>query len=294
MQIIEQFLQGKKNNPLLCENEIVVTGSFVAVIDGSTSKGTERYTEKTTGRTAADIVASALRTRVSADSDMASAVACISDAIRSCYLQLGVLPMVERCPENRITASAVIYSRHRQEVWMIGDCKCLLDGVAYTNPKRIDEVLAEVRALYHRLVAEASDTSSLSSVDYGREYILPLLRKQCRLQNAPVENEYAYGVFDGIGSPLPFCKLIPVHDVSELVLASDGYPELFPTLAKSEAFLTDVLETDPMMISRFKSTKGLMQDQCSFDDRAYIRFSCLSAKDSSSHEKERPVFNRKS
>lgn len=275
MQIIEQFLQGKKNNPQLCEDEIVVTENFVAVIDGSTSKGTERYTQKTTGRIAADMVASALRQRVPADADMASAVDIISDTIHSCYLQLGVLPMVERCPENRITASAVIYSCNRQEVWMIGDCQCLLDGAAYTNPKRIDEVLAEVRSLYHKLVAEASDASSSLSVDYGREYILPLLRKQCRLQNASVEEEYAYGVFDGIGSPLPFCKLIPAHGVSELVLASDGYPKLLSSLAESEAYLAEILKTDPMMISRFKSTKGLMPAQCSFDDRAYIRFSRL-------------------
>lgn len=275
MQIIEQFLQGKKNNPQLCEDEIVVTENFIAVIDGSTSKGTERYTQKTTGRIAADMVASALRQWVPADAYMASAVDIISDTIHNCYLQLGVQPMVERCPENRITASAVIYSRNRQEVWMIGDCQCLLDGVAYTNPKRIDEVLAEVRSLYHKLVAEASEASSSLSVDYGREYILPLLRKQCRLQNASVEEEYAYGVFDGIGSPLPFCKLISAHGASELVLASDGYPELLPSLAESEAYLAEILKTDPMMISRFKSTKGLMPAQCSFDDRAYIRFSRL-------------------
>lgn len=275
MQIIEQFLQGKKNNPQLCEDEIVVTENFVAVIDGSTSKSTERYTQKTTGRIAADMVASALRQRVPADADMASAVDIISDTIHNCYLQLGVLPMVERCPENRITASAVIYSHNRQEVWMIGDCQCLLDGVAYTNPKRIDEVLAEVRSLYHKLMAEASDAFSSLSVDYGREYILPLLRKQCRLQNASVEEEYAYGVFDGIGSPLPFCKLIPAHSASELVLASDGYPKLLPSLAESEAYLAGILKTDPMMVSRFKSTKGLMPAQCSFDDRAYIRFSRL-------------------
>lgn len=275
MQIIEQFLQGKKNNPQLCEDEIVVTENFIAVIDGSTSKGTERYTQKTTGRIAADMVASALRQWVPADADMASAVDIISDTIHNCYLLLGVLPMVERCPENRITASAVIYSHNRQEVWMIGDCQCLLDGMAYTNPKRIDEVLAEVRSLYHKLVAEASDASSSLSVDYGREYILPLLRKQCRLQNASVEEEYTYGVFDGIGSPLPFCKLIPAHGVSELVLASDGYPKLLSSLAESEAYLAEILKTDPMMISRFKSTKGLMPAQCSFDDRAYIRFSRL-------------------
>ncbi|MCM1312734.1 MAG: hypothetical protein NC206_03785 [Bacteroides sp.] len=281
MRIIEQFLQGKKSDRQLCEDEIVVTDDFVAVIDGSTSKGTERYTRKATGRVAADIVSSVLRSLVPADADMASAVNIVSEAIHDCYLRLGVLPMVERCPENRITASSVIYSRSRQEIWMIGDCQCMLDGKLYTNPKRIDGLLAEVRSLYHRLsdggsdsFSSASESFSSASVDCGREFILPLLRKQCRLQNASADNEYAYGVFDGIGSPLPFCKMVPAAGVSEVVLASDGYPELFPTLSDSESYLARILDEDPMLISLFKATKGLMPDQCSFDDRAYIRFAC--------------------
>ena len=38
MQIIEHFIQGKRNNAQLCEDGWVVTPHFAAVVDGSTSK----------------------------------------------------------------------------------------------------------------------------------------------------------------------------------------------------------------------------------------------------------------
>jgi len=57
-----------------------------------------------------------------------------------------------------------------------------------------------------------------------------------------------------------------------VILASDGYPELGPTLAASEAALEAVRREDPLCMSRFKSTKGFVDGQLSFDDRAYVRF----------------------
>ena len=49
-------------------------------------------------------------------------------------------------PEERICASVVIYSRLRREVWLVGDCHCLLNGVYYDNPKPYEQELAEMRA----------------------------------------------------------------------------------------------------------------------------------------------------
>ena len=55
------------------------------------------------------------------------------------------------------------------------------------------------------------------------------------------------------------------------VLASDGYPFLHPTLKESEAALARQLADDPQNISSFVATKGLVEGNNSFDDRAYIR-----------------------
>jgi glycerophosphoryl diester phosphodiesterase len=59
---------------------------------------------------------------------------------------------------------------------------------------------------------------------------------------------------------------------TQIVLASDGYPVLKPTLADSESYLTTILAEDPLLFRAFRSTKGLSPGNQSFDDRAYIRF----------------------
>ncbi len=55
-----------------------------------------------------------------------------------------------------------------------------------------------------------------------------------------------------------------------VVLASDGYPTLLPTLRESEEALAKHLATDPQNITDFVATKGLVEGNVSFDDRAYV------------------------
>lgn len=282
MKIVESFLKGKRAVQSLCEDNFVVTDYFAAVVDGSTGKGTMRYMEESTGHAASAAIINAVSTMLSPDSSISDAIGLFTEIIGHKYDELGVRDMVGKCPENRITASAVIYSSRRQEIWMIGDCQCLVDGLLHTNCKKIDSVLSETRALYIQLMqpdfyskyidcAESTLKFDASEMDLGREYILPLLRKQCALQNAAQNVEYAYGVIDGIGSPLLFSKVIDVRESSDLVLATDGYPVLYPTLEESEKALAELLRADPMMIYKFKSTKGMTKGLLSFDDRAYLR-----------------------
>ncbi len=58
----------------------------------------------------------------------------------------------------------------------------------------------------------------------------------------------------------------------DIVLASDGYPFLEPTLDQSERALAELKASDPHFISRFPTTKGFEPGRDSFDDRAYLRF----------------------
>ena len=58
-----------------------------------------------------------------------------------------------------------------------------------------------------------------------------------------------------------------------IVLASDGYPFLCPTLAESEARLAEQREKDPLNIGpAFMATKAFIPGNNSFDDRAFISF----------------------
>ena len=50
-------------------------------------------------------------------------------------------------PEERLCASAVIYSNRRREIWLVGDCQCLVGGELCENPKPYEQRLAEMRAV---------------------------------------------------------------------------------------------------------------------------------------------------
>jgi len=171
-------------------------------------------------------------------------------------------------PEERLCASAVIYNRYRRQIWMIGDCACLVDGILYDNPKPYESGLAERRA---RLIQESAQDlfftpEALMDHDTARDAILPSLIEAMRDENK------TYAVIDGFPIYNNGVKIIELEDsVKEIVLASDGYPFLLPSLEESEAALQRQLAEDPLCIRTFKATKGLMNGQVSFDDRAYLR-----------------------
>ena len=78
-----------------------------------------------------------------------------------------------------------------------------------------------------------------------------------------------YTVIDGTPIYMPGTRLVSVR--RSAVLASDGYPTLLPTLGESEEALAKQLADDPQNIRSFVATKGLVEGNRSFDDRAYVR-----------------------
>lgn len=172
-------------------------------------------------------------------------------------------------PEERLAASAVIFSRLRREIWMIGDCQCLINGQHYENPKPSEAILAKMRAdEVEHLLANGHTVDELLLDDIARPTIIPTM-----LQYMREGQNKTYAVIDGFDIPLNCVRQITLtFEPFELVLASDGYPTLHPTLAESEAALAHQLETDPLNIGSFQATKACMKGNNSFDDRAYIRF----------------------
>lgn len=171
-------------------------------------------------------------------------------------------------PEERMTASVVLFSRLRREIWMIGDCLCLLNGELLENPKPYEQTLAEMRAAkVKELLAEGKSQEDILTNDEARAAIIPRMLQEMKNQNV------TYAVVDGF--PIPE-RLVPVLTLDfrpwEIVFASDGYPFLCPTLEESEARLHHQRETDPLNIGDFKATKGFTPGNRSFDDRTYIRF----------------------
>ena len=171
-------------------------------------------------------------------------------------------------PEERLTASAVIYSRLRREIWMIGDCQCLIGGELCENPKPYEQALAEQRAVkVEELLAQGKTPNEILSNDVARASVIPRMLREMQNQNR------TYSVIDGFNIPE---RLVPVIALDfrswEIVLASDGYPFLCSTLEESETRLAHQKTTDPLNIGDFKATKGFTPGNDSFDDRTYVRF----------------------
>lgn len=294
MKIIESSIIGKKS-PEACEDGMVVTDDFIAVIDGSTSKTPKHLNpDMKNGRYAMMLISEYIREELKADASVDEFCQGVTAYIyNKVYEKLGVEERLKEHPEERLTASAILYSRTRNEVWMVGDCQAIIGGKLYENGKPYEEKIARKRV---ELIAQG-----LSPAE-ARKQIEPLL-----IEAMLSGQNQTYTVIDGFPIYREGVKVVSVSDScsvqdsvsssdscsvqdpvscsgsasasdtipsssSEIVLASDGYPFLKPTLAASEAALAEQIANDPQNIHSFIATKGIVEGNKSFDDRTYIRF----------------------
>ena len=289
MKIIESSIIGKKS-PEACEDGMVVTDDFIAVIDGSTSKTPKHLNpDMKNGRYAMMLISEYIREELKADASVDDFCQGVTAYIyNKVYEKLGVEERLKEHPEERLTASAILYSRTRNEVWMVGDCQAIIDGKLYENGKPYEQEIARKRV---ELIEQG-----LSPAE-ARKQIEPLL-----IEAMLSGQNQTYTVIDGfpiyregvkvvsvsdscsVQDSVPASDSVPCSDFvsasgtffvssSEIILASDGYPFLEPTLAASEAALAEQIANDPQNIHSFIATKGIVEGNKSFDDRTYIRFS---------------------
>lgn len=289
MKIIESSIIGKKS-PEACEDGMVVTDDFIAVIDGSTSKTPKHLNpDMKNGRYAMMLISEYIREELKANASVDDFCQGVTAYIyNKVYEKLGVEERLKEHPEERLTASAILYSRTRNEVWMVGDCQAIIAGKPYENGKPYEEKIARKRV---ELIEQG-----LSPVE-ARKQIEPLLIKAMLsgqnqtytvIDGFPIYREgvKVVSVSDScsVQNSVPASDSVPCSDSasasdtipsssSEIVLASDGYPFLKPTLAASEAALAEQIANDPQNIHSFIATKGIVEGNKSFDDRTYIRFS---------------------
>jgi len=263
MEIIEQSINAKHPSKK-SEDGIVVTRDYIALIDGSTSKTDRRYSLfRSNGRYCMQLISRYVR-RAKGNLSCQQFCQGVTRAIARHYSKSDWQRLTEH-PEERLTASVIVYSRLNREIWMIGDCQCLVGGTYYDNPKPYEQELAERRAAIISQSPEPKE--SFLTHDTAREAIIPRMLETMQQQNK------TYAVVDGFPIP-PNCVRVITLDFEpwEVVLASDGYPFLAPTLAESEERLALQRKNDPLNIGEFKATKAFMEGYNSFDDRAYIRF----------------------
>ncbi|MBL8530852.1 MAG: hypothetical protein JNK94_03885, partial [Hyphomonadaceae bacterium] len=269
MQVIESFLQGKSGRLADCEDQLVISDNFVAVIDGATTKLGKRIDGQTPGRVLALTIAEAIP-KLAADIDGESAIARLSDEVE----QKAIVPHYGHLSTRRFrpSASVLIYSRARRVIWRLGDCHFAINGKRFMGHKRIDDVTADARAAFNQalLLSGKANERELRSNDRGRLFIEPLLKQQTFFMNQP--GEFGYGVIDGTPEAVQFLETHEAPAGAEIILASDGYTEAFPSLDEAERVRADIVANDPLLIRAHKSTKAVMAGHDSFDDRAYVRF----------------------
>ncbi len=260
------------------EDAIVVTPWFCAVIDGATNKAdVSVYGSETPGQVAARLLSAAVMS-LPPDCSAQEAISRFTEAIDSYCRARFRKNAAACCPTLRPTASMALFSLYSKAVWLFGDCQCRYGGHTYTNPKLIDGILAQIRSDILCFLLERGRSESererikceLQRNDLGRAFIAGALRDQQAFQNDVSGNPYAYPAIDGTPFPVSSIKTIPVGP-AELVLASDGYPQLCDTLSETEEKLHALNQKDPLCIRENKQTKGIRAAANSYDDRSYLR-----------------------
>ncbi len=275
MKVIESKIEGKKS-PESCEDGLVVTADFIAVIDGSTSKTPHHLSpDMKNGRYAMVLISEYIQHELKPESTVEDFCEGVTSYIyNKVYRQQGIEEQMQAHPEERLTASAILYSKAKNEVWMVGDCQAIIDGKLYENNKPFEAIVARRRV---ELIRQGFTPQE------ARKTIEPLL-----IQAMLEGQNKTYTVIDGFPIYQKGVKVVSLNapqknvetDVAdslplptkEIVLASDGYPFLKPTLTESEEALAHLLAYDPQCTHEFIATKGIVVGNKSFDDRTYIRF----------------------
>lgn len=275
MKVIESKIEGKKS-PESCEDGLVVTADFIAVIDGSTSKTPHHLSpDMKNGRYAMVLISEYIQHELKPESTVEDFCEGVTSYIyNKVYRQQGIEEQMQAHPEERLTASAILYSKAKNEVWMVGDCQAIIGGKLYENNKPFEDIVARRRV---EIIRQGFTPQE------ARKTIEPLL-----IQAMLEGQNKTYTVIDGFPIYQKGVKVVSLNapqknvetDVAdslplptkEIVLASDGYPFLKPTLTESEEALAHLLAYDHQCTHEFIATKGIVVGNKSFDDRTYIRF----------------------
>jgi hypothetical protein len=270
MNIVEKISIAKTVKDHDNEEAFVIGDSFISVIDGMTPKDYSLYDGESPARIAVHLIANEIQSFPS-DLTCQEASKRLTQCIRNYYLNKDMMNEVTDHPYKRMSASAIILSKKRREIWLIGDCHCLIDGLHVTNEKLIDHLISDMRSQLIKNYLQNHSIEDLLAHDRAREDIQPFLMSQYLYQNNRNDSLLSYSVIDGFPMNDDQIKIATCNNANTIILASDGYPILKESLKETEAELQTLLKNDPLMFTLIKSTKGLKKGNRSFDDRTYIK-----------------------
>lgn len=274
MEIIEQFIQGKRPDQSLCEDRIIITDAFVSVVDGATPKGDWKPEGKSPAVKIGELIEDVL-TQLDDEASAKDFFETINASIQDYYKEHGVYETMAEKPWERMIAGLAVFSKARKEVWQLADVAFRYEDQVFYNKIDIEDITSEARALYlESSIAGGISVDDILAMesDPSRAAIKPIIKNQTCLINAEKHTPYRYGALNGFEVPKDFIHIYDTDGLNEVILATDGYPIVADTLDKSERVLQNLLESDPLCFRENKQTKGRAKGDHSYDDRAYIRF----------------------
>jgi hypothetical protein len=283
--IEEAYTLGKFRDPLGGGDRLILGPRFFGVVDAATEKYGHSWTIDGTSMSGEAAMATVLARNLSkSTAELWQVLSHAQSELQEAALMSGI---DLRKPGASPLASLVIYDSKARFLYHLGDCSfgfVLPHGfMPLYHERLVDRLAATRRAQIIKAFAEKGTLPV--GVDPGREAIMEDLRAAVTLANAnPLaysphdtlhgvpKRDLVYPVFDAISPLAPALISLPA-DLKSLVLSSDGYPKLFPSLRDSEEYLDTSLRLDPMRIGDHASTKGIAPGAVSFDDRSYLKIS---------------------
>lgn len=250
----------------VCEDGVVVTEHFAAVVDGATTPHAIGTSGRTTGRIALEAVTAVL--------DALTPDATRTQFLHACQAAIAAAAAADGLDAGLPVAVAVVYSAARRELWVVGDCRWAIDGSGPARVRRdVDDVAVEARALILTAAMSTGTTAAqLRAHDIGRERTAAIRAAKVAFRNAGPTCRWAFAALAGDGVPGDhLVRTVPVPAGAHVVLTTDGYLSAAPTLAAAESELTAALVADPLCIGPAGATKCPQPGWDSFDDRTYLR-----------------------
>ncbi len=161
-----------------------------------------------------------------------------------------------------------MYNDIKKEIWYYGDSQCIINGKHYQDEKECEGDISKKRAdVIKESLKNGATVQELLENDIGREAIFDDLLESFGYENKRCR--FGYPVLNGSEIIPEFIVRHSVPEGSSVVLASDGYPILMPTLSESEKELQRIIDADPLCIYENVSSRGISPGNCNFDDRCY-------------------------
>lgn len=276
IKIMETFLKGREKDITKCEDGFVVTDNYAVMIDGAGTPSPMAFNGKKGGRHIMEVISECIP-YLQPDLTHETFLEALNTAITKNYEVNGWYEELEANVNLRPMASVLVFSKTKNQLWFYGDCKALVNGTQYENPKQIDDVMLNARKMViEGELLKGRSQEELLQHDMGRDYIETLLAYQRLFLHNKTNDLLGFSMIDGFDFLLDRIKVVDLpKGLDQLVMTTDGYSVLKGTFAATEETLMNQLKNDPLSINELKGFKVYTNQFNSFDDRAYLRIKFL-------------------